>query len=335
MRTVWLEIQDDWIARMQKEREELTQMKKLKQLRNRISTVFVPAFSAYVLSQPPNTVVPSASEVMWMHEWRSVLCRTPWEEDITVDMAADAIEKMPTFIEQTMRDRTEYFLDLMRRSKAYAGREVTLEHLSLASTFFRCNKCTIPLNSNGYDQASFPAILAHQCSLLEPVEAGSGELQPQNYHQRKMPWDEKGGRKPTPLSTQNDEEYILLFLLSERDRSLGQERGRFWRDVADLTFDDVAYEHMNLMLDALGLDRTTTMKRMEEIQPYVEGLCQCHRDDNNPRRKGMRWLTAVRLSPRSFGWILLERMGRSTSPNLTQSMRHILCVSRQSKTNNR
>lgn len=270
-------------------------LQNLHHLRNRINSWFTPAFSAYVFSQPPNTVVPAASEVMLMPEWRAVLCRTPWEDDLSADIVADAVEKMPAFIEETMRTRTEYLLELMRQSKSYAGREVTVDHLSLASTFFRCNECGIVMLEKPYDLATFPAILAHSCSILELDGKGSGSLERGSFFLGPSV-ERSGQRLPAPILPVNDDDDLLLRFLREEQRVVDTEAkpGRFWRDVAKITFDDVAYEHMNLMLDALGLDRTTTMLQMEQAQPYVEGICQCFTLGNYQRRReGRRWLNAV------------------------------------------
>lgn len=288
---------------MEAEGVELANLEKLGALHKRINTLFTPTFSSYVFSQPPNTVVPTAAEVMLMAEWRSALCWAPWEEEPPPDMVADAVEKMPAFIKETMRTRTDYFLRIVRQSKAYAGREVIGEHLLLASTFFRCNKCGVA-RSKDYSRASFPGILAHSCNFFELDEKGQlGERGSWRFGSLERS-DFDGKEPPTPVSAQSDAEQTLLRYFSEMQPVGSKQKkfGQFWRKMADITFDDVAYDHMNLMLGALGLDRTATKAQMEAAQPYVEGLCQCYQPagGREPIRRGMRWLTAVRFCANDF-----------------------------------
>jgi hypothetical protein len=49
------------------------------------------------------------------------------------------------------------------------------------------------------------------------------------------------------------------------------------------------------MLDALKLDLSTTTAELEELQPYVEVLCQCY--DEGKGQEAMRWHKAVRGHP--------------------------------------
>ncbi|KAF6744238.1 hypothetical protein DFP72DRAFT_1177202 [Ephemerocybe angulata] len=245
----WTTIKDSMIEFINTAREYNARDFRAKSVLARMDKVLKPAYAKYVFSKPPNTVVLTTAEIAMMAEWREVLCTKPLEKELTSEDTAKAVAAMDAFVTSTIAIRTEAILDLVRKSKAYEGKEVTTDTLLLASTIFKCH-CD--------DKSTYPAILTHSCHNYNFFNAeGKSKGKPE------------AGYATLPIGavdvkpTNVDEEAIV----------------EGWRDTwhskvwvglhSKCKFDEAAHVHMLRMLDTLGMAQSTTASEMQDLQPYI------------------------------------------------------------------
>ncbi|KAF6744212.1 hypothetical protein DFP72DRAFT_85972 [Ephemerocybe angulata] len=264
----WPVIKDSMVAFMKTAREHNSRNFKAKAVLARMDNLLKPAYAKYVFSKPPNTVVLTTAEISMMPEWREVLCTKPLDKELTSEDTAKAVAAMDAFVTSTIAIRTEALLDLVRKSKAYEGKEVTTDTLLLASTIFKCH-CD--------DKSTYPAILTHSCHNYNFFNAeGKSKGKPEAGYANSPRPVGAVDVKPTTV----DEEAIV----------------EGWRDTwhskvwvgfhSKCKFDEDAHELMLEMLDTLGMPRSTTSAEMQDLQPYIVVL--------DPKgRKGMRWEKAL------------------------------------------
>ncbi|RXW12672.1 hypothetical protein EST38_g13183 [Candolleomyces aberdarensis] len=158
----WHGLEEELIKLMEQQRSILER----EDMAKRIEQWVNPVYTAFILSQPPNTLVPTTLEITLMDEFRVVLCTMPLDQKLTADMFTGAVARIPAFVEEWRQQRTEQLLGLVRRSSTYRGQEVTSAVLPLASTIFRCT-CKEAL--------TFPAVLVHHCNFA-PAASSEGVI---------------------------------------------------------------------------------------------------------------------------------------------------------------
>ncbi|KAJ2924590.1 hypothetical protein H1R20_g12505, partial [Candolleomyces eurysporus] len=256
----WESMKETMVAAMERRRETLFESKARNLLKDRINTWVKPAYTSLLFSHPPNTVIPPLYEVCLTEAFRTPLCTLPLDQDLSADLFKSAIEQLPAFDEQWRNHRIEQILDVIRKSSTYKNTpadEISADTiLPLASTVFRCGDCK--------QKILYPSILVHRCLFIE-----SRQPKPQDF---------AGSLgMPTPIVPRNIEipdipgvkDDVSLILLTRS--SVG-----IWKGLKPIIkFDDAAHHHILSMLDVLGWSPTTTVREMEEKQPYVECLCQC------------------------------------------------------------
>jgi hypothetical protein len=266
---------------MKIEREKLRIEEIEGQFKDRINKWLKPAFTVFILSRPPNEINPNIRDIALMDDWRTLLCTEPFDKDLAESTVEAASAKIPQFAETFRKDRIDLLLDIVRKSKTYSGQEVTEDVLQLASTMFRCGDSTCG------DVYTYPHVLAHTCNFLY-IAMPSVQVAPRDAEQLpppEVPLVNRHEGNPIIRLYSEDEKYILKAL----------EKAGVWVGLdPHIVFDDTAHEHMLSLLDALGWSHSTTVKEMEERQPYVECLCECYDDPTKPgSRKIFRWKKAV------------------------------------------
>ncbi|RXW16950.1 hypothetical protein EST38_g8908 [Candolleomyces aberdarensis] len=279
----WTVIQPNLIALMEIEREKFRQQEIGEHIRRRIEKWLKPAFTEFILSQPPNEIYPNILDVALSDEWRTLLCTEPFNEDLPSSSVNSASEQIPNIAKAWRKDRIEYFLEAIRHSKAYSGREVTEDILHLASTIFRCTIC-----QGAGDVLTYPHTLAHSCNFLWVAKP--------SIHV--VPRDTEWAPPAQPSKLDDDlrrPPIVRLYREEERHILTALKRVGIWDGLnPHIVFDDIAHEHMLSMLDALEWNRETTAAEMEERQPYVECLCECyHEPEKRPSRRVFRWKKAI------------------------------------------
>ncbi|KAJ2915164.1 hypothetical protein MD484_g5268, partial [Candolleomyces efflorescens] len=317
----WTVIQPQVMHLMEVERENIRQEKIGQHIKQRIEKWLKPAFTKFVLEQPPNEINPNILDVALSNEWRTLLCTSPFEDDLDEFLVDAASERIPEIAKAWRKDRVEHFLEAIRKSKTYLGQEVTEDTLLLASTIFRCTLCRRAGDGcrGAGDVLTYPHTLVHLCHFLwegepefhivprdaewtaPPKSASVGEglkkKESPGFHivPRNAEWavpfksaSVGKGLKKSPV--------FRLYCREEKHifTALGPKVGVWDGLDPHIVFDDAAHEHMLSILDALGWSRDTTAAEMEEKQPYVECLCKCyHRSWETPTRKVLRWKKAI------------------------------------------
>ncbi|KAF6757008.1 hypothetical protein DFP72DRAFT_892921 [Ephemerocybe angulata] len=228
----WPVIKDSMVAFMKTAREHNSRNFKAKVVLARMDKLLKPAYTKYVFSKPPNTVVLTTAEITMMPEWREVLCTKPLDKELTSEDSAKAVAAMDSFVTSTIAIRTEELLDLVRKSKAYEGKEVMTDTLLLASTIFKCH-CD--------NKSTYPDILTHSCHNYNFFNA-----------------EGKSNGKP--------EAGYEVIVEGWRDTW----HSKVWVGLhSKCKFDEDAHELMLEMLDTLGMARSTTSTEMQDLQPYI------------------------------------------------------------------
>ncbi|KAJ2922237.1 hypothetical protein H1R20_g14851, partial [Candolleomyces eurysporus] len=319
----WESMKERMVAVMEIRRESRFKTKARHLLQDRINTWVKPAYTSLLFSHPPNTVIPPLYAVCLTEAFRTPLCTLPLDQDLSANLFESAIAQLPKFVEEWRNNRIEQVLDVVRKSSTYKNTpadEISAQTiLPLASTIFHCTDCN--------QKILYPFILVHRCLFTESWKPKSQDF--------------AGSLgMPTPIVPQDIElpdipsvkDDVTLILLTRSSI-------RIWRGLEPkIKFDDATHQHMLSMLDVLGWSSTTTVRDMEEKQPYVECLCQCFDEDRTgikkispqvatkqatrrstrnlktrqaaqvpvpplaqpdpvvPKRRGARWMRAVRVS---------------------------------------
>ncbi|RXW22256.1 hypothetical protein EST38_g3621 [Candolleomyces aberdarensis] len=256
----WGSMKESMVAAMEIRRETRFKTKARHLLQDRIDIWVKPAYTSLLFSHPPNTVIPPLYEVCLTEAFRTPLCTLPLNQDLSANLFESAIAQLPEFVEEWRNHRIEQVLDVIRKSSTFTNTpadEISARTiLPLASTIFHCVDCN--------QKILYPSILVHQCLFT-------------NSWQPKLQDFAGSLGMPTPIVPQNIE---LPDIPSVKDDVtlilLVRSSVRIWRGLEHrIKFDDAAHQHMLSMLDVLGWSLTTTVREMEEKQPYVECLCQC------------------------------------------------------------
>jgi len=152
-------LEDALVERLEQMKSTRLEREDAKNLEARIKSYAFLLYSAFIFSQPLNTLVPTLFDVCLLPEMSAALCKTPLDEELSQEIRDEAASKIPQFAEVQRQERINVLLDIFHRSEAYAGQQVNPEILSLASTIFRCGKCK--------QQMFYPTVLFHKCQFLE------------------------------------------------------------------------------------------------------------------------------------------------------------------------
>ncbi|RXW16942.1 hypothetical protein EST38_g8903 [Candolleomyces aberdarensis] len=275
----WEDNKEMLVNLMKDKREALEREDRNSHIRHRINKWLKPMYTSFILSQPPNTLLPTILEIALMDEFREVLCTTPLDKDLTEDMFASATARIPSFVEECRQRRIEQLLQCVRQSSTYAGQEVSADVLPLTSTIFRCY-CG--------ERLTFPAVLAHECNCLAAIWCAVKVLEKGLPFLRDLLTEAEANSPRPTVRLYNETEQSILKVF---------EWVGVWRDLKNIVFDDDAHEHVVKMLDALEWGRGTLVHEMEEKQPYVECFCECYRRygmaSDAISRKALRWMNAI------------------------------------------
>lgn len=111
----------------------------------------------YVASQPLHSVIPGIGDFLMMAPFKAIVIDLPVEEQVTATNFSDAMENLPSLINNWVEIKEKELLTIMKKSLPSISDDTTASILHLASTLFTCNACHYP-NPIGY-----PQILDHGC----------------------------------------------------------------------------------------------------------------------------------------------------------------------------
>jgi hypothetical protein len=276
----------DWgelVAILTEKRQIWIDMENDMNVRGRVENWLVPAYDAFVTSQPPSACLPPLLDVCFMPEVVSALCSMPLDKPLPKELKEAVIALFPLYALEWKRERDQELLSIIRQASPYANRDVSVDALHYASTMFVCEAC--------HKSITYPSVISHSCNFVSKLSVkvrAPGVKHP-------------SVTKTRPSSTKLPVRIVEVENDLARNIGLAARLGRYcgaviWGGFRQVVFDELRHEHMVNMLDALEWSRTTLLSEMEEKDPYVDCLCQCffRMRGNWPRGKiTLKWKEAV------------------------------------------
>lgn len=280
-------MRDDLIQWMEEVRQCQERNNRYKKMSRRVKLSLEQVYSTFALSQPPGTIIPTLAELALMEEFAEPLGSIPLDQSMPAGALDPAIARIPHLVQAWQMRLEDSLLDLLRQSPAYAGREdLTRDTLSYASTLFTCTHCVGTL--------TYPGIFAHPCFSPQIEHVDSKSMAPCNRLKKITP---AASSKKTLQASQHALEtgrseglHLATFWYSSTRNS----SYHVWRPGPLLQFNEAMHHHTVSLLDQLQLDRTTTSAALLDLNPCVEGICQCFPTDPTGSRTVTRWQEAVR-----------------------------------------
>lgn len=283
----WNETRDDLIQWMQDVRELMEEQSKLQNMRKRAEGSLSTIYTTFALSQPSGTFIPTLPELAMMEEFVQPLNSVALDQAMPDGALDSAISRIPGLIAEWRTQVDDSLLNLLRQSSAYAGRnDLTRDVLSYASTAFTCARCPGALR--------YPDIFVHPCFASRLKEVDVRLMAPGS----RMTTKSSKPRKPSK-SCQDiwDDASFVQDAFSQTSGYIH----RVWYPGRLLQFSDAMHYHTVSLLDRLNMDRTTTSETLLDLNPFVEGMCQCFSVDSRfypPATKLVtRWSQIVRFLP--------------------------------------
>lgn len=233
------------------------------------------------------TNVPTFVELALTEDFLPVAERALLKQDLPddKDIIENAISKIPAAIAQWRETWNEFLLDIIRQSNAYSGRPITRDVLPYASTLFLC-ECENLLN--------YSNVLSHRCFRAWRV-FGPAQQTGVNNRNKKQASQDPQPDDPIEISVEDmvREAFYRSGWVSwpRRRKCLSKQSGR-------LTFHTAGHFHMLALLDALGMERTTSIVTMTNVNPTVKCLCKCFKSSKgglSGENTIMRWDRAVSI----------------------------------------
>ncbi|TEB31414.1 hypothetical protein FA13DRAFT_1709803 [Coprinellus micaceus] len=282
----WEEIRNGLLGWMQEVRTVHEWHDRLGKMRQRVESTMGQAYTAFALSQASSPLIPTLAELALTDEFAQPLKAVPLDDDMPDGALDSAISRIPELVEAWKVSVEESLLDLLRQSSAYGNQvNLTKDALSYASTSFTCKHCVGIL--------TYPSILAHPCFSTSTASTSVELMGPDKRTKRRKTLAAQSFRE----GRNGTSGYLL-------PATFGQMHGRggsyrVWHPGPMLQFNEAMHHHTASLLDLLGLDRTTTMTTLLDLNPYVEGVCKCFsqgtvRQAISSPRKATRWSQACR-----------------------------------------
>ncbi|KII94170.1 hypothetical protein PLICRDRAFT_36405 [Plicaturopsis crispa FD-325 SS-3] len=110
---------------------------------------------AYVLTRPPNDIIPQVADVCSMPDFRSLI-EAPVEMNVDADSFSGAMANFPRLVDDWRESVSCTLVKLLPECQPSTNPpSLNLSSLELATTWFHCHICTLPI--------TFPRILVHHC----------------------------------------------------------------------------------------------------------------------------------------------------------------------------
>ncbi|KAJ2927119.1 hypothetical protein H1R20_g10019, partial [Candolleomyces eurysporus] len=291
----WEETKIDWLIFMEAIRNITERSARGQRFEALVRTQIVPLYSRYVLSQPPKAVPPTLPEVVLMEEilpilGNHVLTQVPQDSGGIFD---NVFAQFSEFVAKWNSEREEVLMQALRKSTVYACKDVPEGVLSYASTVFSCRKCG--------DVLTYPTLFVHECFLRLTCPNPAGLISKKTRWKQEAELPALGG-------------VLAQEAFDEIAHDVFQD-ARSWQPGSNLVFSDAGYHHTVVVLDLLGLERTTTTEELRQFDPYLECRCECFK-----RSKGvtMGWMEALKYCKGShsyegsFAVAVADKRGRRT-----------------------
>ncbi|RXW20263.1 hypothetical protein EST38_g5600 [Candolleomyces aberdarensis] len=302
----WKDTKDDWIIFMQGVKNIHERNARCLQFEARVRTHIAPAYTQYVLSQPFNAVVPTLAEVVQMEEFLSIAAGPPFDQSLPDGVFDGAVARLPELVGKWQSEREEIVLQALRNTPVHApGKEVQRNLLSYASTLFSCRKCGRAV--------AYPTLFVHEC-FLQLLSHSASTKRVSKKSRRKDEKEEGNTGPPAPeggLSREALDEMVQLTF----------PRARSWHPGSNLVFNGPGYHHTVVVLDLLGLERTTTAEELRKLDPYLECRCGCFKERKS---ETMSWMQVIqyckrhRLNSYEGSFAVVDKPGAGTRQQVTK-----------------
>ncbi|KAJ2926352.1 hypothetical protein H1R20_g10744, partial [Candolleomyces eurysporus] len=276
----WDSIKADLATLMHRSQRNRIIRQKAAYIRQSLDANLLPAYSAWVVSQLPNSIIPSLGELVMTEDFLPIIEMASLNEDVPNGMIQRAIAQIPELAVAWRNTIDDFLLDLVRQSSVYAGTEISKEVLSYASTLFVCLCCGDPV--------TYPSVIVHRC--LRKTRRTMLYSREEKVSKKKK----TAGIDLVTLSPPQHGPDISIV-----DLAHGSFYPRVWQPLSSeesmLQFHTSGYYHTVSILNMRGMELTTSMERMVDLNPYVECLCKCYHSTlkkGRPGRKVMRWMRA-------------------------------------------
>jgi len=279
------------IKAMEREKQGRLDAIAVRQISKRVEKQLTPRYGAFMLSQRPDVLIPSLFEVCLRPEVLAIICAQPLDEPIPEEALDRVFQTLPSFADSEWQTKVSRLLAIVKQSKTYESQDPSADILSLASSIFSCQICQ--------EKMTYPSVLTHGCNYipmykieLEPVEDPEYSHPVLILPPRRVTSKADGNldiHAKIRVHTQVPAYYFAKYL----DRL---PEIRLWRGLDDIIFDDAGHQHVLAMLTVLKMDAAIPASEMEDLNPYVECVCQCYyQTTRNRPRTAMRWMKAVSL----------------------------------------
>ncbi|RXW22729.1 hypothetical protein EST38_g3147 [Candolleomyces aberdarensis] len=274
----WDEIKSSVIGGLQRHRVIRILRRKKARLTEQVGLLIRPAYRVHVLSQLPNTIIPSFGDLLMTQDFPPIVELISRGQDIPIAMLDAALRKIPEIFTNWRKDLDETLLDIVRQSSIYSGQDVSKETLRYATTLFLCTQCS--------DSLAYPAVVFHGCFMKSRSQFHrTSEYNDMSYNQRQAILS---AVDPETLSATD----LVRVAYGESDVGLNALLGGPPSAPYDvLQFHNTRYHHMTALLDCLSMPRTTSLSALLELDPYVKCHCQCFGEEN--RRRVKSWIEAI------------------------------------------
>ncbi|RXW20255.1 hypothetical protein EST38_g5599 [Candolleomyces aberdarensis] len=267
----WEETKPDWLIFMEAIRNITERSARAQRFEALVRTQIVPFYSRYVLSQPSKALTPTLAEVVLMEELlpilgNHVLSQVPQDPDGIFD---NVFGRFPELLAKWNSEREEVLMQALRKSTVYECKDIPEGVLSYASTVFSCRECG--------DVLTYPTVFVHECFLRltcpDPARLISKKTR---RWKQEVEFSALGG-------------VLAQEALDEIAHDVFRD-ARSWQPGSNLVFHDPGYHHTVVVLDLLGLERTTTSEELRQIDPYLECRCECFK---RSKSETMGWMEAL------------------------------------------
>ncbi|KAJ3532996.1 hypothetical protein NMY22_g7519 [Coprinellus aureogranulatus] len=291
----WDGIRDEFVQWMLAVRNARQKHSKLEGMRRRVEVSLAQPYLAFALLQPEGTIIPTLAELALMESVAKTLNSFPLDQSLPDDAVDGVVAQLPELVQGWKTQLEESLFDLLRQTSAYADRDnVTKDVLFYVSTTFTCSHCVGVL--------TYPGIFAHSCFTFAITSSDLASILPGERL-----------KKSSATSSSNHSQVLQDGVHSSLVRAtFGYFPGpnfqpfvglthnstyQVWRPATNLQFNEAMHHHTVALLNQLGMEETTTMSDFLQVNPYVEGTCQCFHAGRSTHdlapRKASRWFQAL------------------------------------------
>jgi len=288
-------MKDELIDLMEYKRQEILKTNIIRALQLRVYTLDRTIRS----TMAQQLIVPHTSYIAVLEPFKTLLTTLPLEEKVTEEqMSALATPDIILQMTEVWRREADIsLLGLLSKPLPLSTDEaIDRTPLELATTFFRCNWCTEPIN--------YPRILMHRCLRNRRCkdtdedtdedegdqEDDEGEVDPGSDDEVEAIEVEGDNEHQTLNTTRNEVTVDSVW------NKMSSWFGSGWNEGNDQIFvDEEAMNSAKTIVEACGEDpETTTFARMEELGARLECVrCTAKSKTKTRTRVVMNWTTAV------------------------------------------